>query len=58
MTWDPTGGQVAYNSDEFFEPKYWEPERYFQWIGSLWQAPSTGRVDVGPLRTEAAEVEP
>lgn len=44
------GGGLRIRGDDYYAPKYWQPERYFEWQDEAWDAiPRTGRVEVGDL---------
>lgn len=54
------GTGMTLRGDEYFAPKYWQPEKYWELQDALWKAPLKGRVRVGDVETvEPAEpVEP
>jgi hypothetical protein len=37
----------------YYDPDYWQPERYWAWQEKGWKNPPRGMVDVGPLSTPA-----
>lgn len=45
------GTGMTIRGDEYYAPKYWRAEKYFEWQDEVWQAPPTrkGRVEVGDL---------
>ena len=44
------GSGMAIRGDEYYAPKYWEPDQYFQMQDRAWNAPvREGRVEVGEL---------
>jgi len=51
-----SGGGLRISGEDYYAPKYWQAERYFEWQDEAWDAlPRTGRVKVGELeRADAA----
>ncbi|MBS7457102.1 tetratricopeptide repeat protein [Coralloluteibacterium stylophorae] len=45
----PGGTPIVIDGARFYDPQYWEPERYWAWQDDVWQAPPKGRVTVGEL---------
>lgn len=37
-------------STRYYDPRYWEPEQYWQWQDRKWKDPAKVQVEVGPLR--------
>ena len=51
--WAGTG--MTLRGDEYYAPKYWQPEKYWQLQDELWKAPLKGRVRVGEPETLEAK---
>ena len=34
---------------DFYAPKFWRPEQYFEWVDAVWKDPPAENVDVGPV---------
>ena len=45
----PTGEEVI-DGSKFYDPKYWDPEKYQAWHDSVWMRPRTGNVSIGELQ--------
>lgn len=43
------GGFEQIDATKFYDPKYWDPDKYLAWHDSLWMKPRVGRVTVGEL---------
>ena len=45
------GTGMTIRGDEYYAPKYWQAEKYFEWQDEVWEAPAArkGRVEVGEL---------
>jgi hypothetical protein len=57
----PGGLAMRIDAEEYFDDRYWEPDKYWDWQDFAWRAPRTGRVEVGPfeaLGEPAAEPPP
>lgn len=50
------GTGMTLSGDEYYAPKYWQPEKYWQLQDAIWKAPLKGRVRVGDV--EAVEPAP
>lgn len=46
-------GPMTIDGSSYYDPDYWEPERYWAWQEKGWKNPPRGMVDVGPLSTPA-----
>lgn len=46
-------GPVTIDSSKYYDPQYWEPERYWAWQEEGWKNPPRGVVNVGPLGVPA-----
>ena len=47
----PGGGVSApIPSTRYYDPRYWEPEQYWQWQDRKWKPPSAATVEVGPVQ--------
>ena len=42
----------------YYDKRYWQPERYWEWQDSIWKAPNTGSVAVRPLEVVPEADEP
>lgn len=47
-------GNLRISGEEFYNPMFWNAERFWAWQDSTWKDARTGTVDVGPV-TEAEE---
>jgi hypothetical protein len=45
-------GETKVSRLVYYDPKYWTPERYFEWTDAVWHEPPTGTVEIGPLRAD------
>lgn len=57
------GTGLTIRGDDYYAPKYWQPEKYFEWQDEVWDAPAArkGRVKVGEIEQTgkpASEKEP
>lgn len=45
------GTGMTLRGDEYYAPKYWQPDKYFEWQDEVWDAPAArkGRVKVGEI---------
>ena len=43
------GNGMSIRADEYYAPKYWQADKYFEWQDQVWDAPGArkGRVEVG-----------
>ncbi|HEY5972312.1 MAG TPA: hypothetical protein VIT22_10160 [Pseudoxanthomonas sp.] len=61
FTGPDAGTGMTIRGDEYYAPKYWQADKYFEWQHEVWDAPSArkGRVEVGELEKadKAAETE-
>lgn len=48
---DHSGQWVTIQGHHFYNPKYWDPNRYHEWADETWSAPPRGRVDIGELES-------
>jgi hypothetical protein len=46
-------GPMTIDGATYYDPDYWQPERYWAWQEKGWKNPPRGMVDVGPLSTPA-----
>ena len=44
-------GPMTIDGSTYYDPDYWQPERYWAWQEKGWKNPPRGMVDVGPLST-------
>lgn len=42
-------GEETIDGSKFYDPKYWEPEKYHAWHDSIWMTPRIGKVSVGEM---------
>ncbi|SFV32103.1 MULTISPECIES: SEL1-like repeat protein [unclassified Pseudoxanthomonas] len=49
------GTGMTLSGDEYYAPKYWQPEKYWQLQDAIWKAPLKGRVRVGDVETVEPE---
>lgn len=47
-------GPMTIDGSTYYDPDYWQPERYWAWQEKGWKNPPRGMVDVGPLSTPAS----
>jgi uncharacterized protein len=47
-------GVYTIDGSTYYNERYWNPESYFAWQDRVWNAPSQGRVDIGPLEAAPA----
>lgn len=48
---------MTIRGDEYYAPKYWQADKYFEWQDQVWGAPPRkGRVEVGELESASAPV--
>lgn len=54
------GGMTQIDGSKFYDPTYWDPEKYQNWHDATWTDPYTGTVIVGDVETTSrvGEVEP
>lgn len=44
------GTGMTIRGDEYYAPKYWRADKYFEWQDEIWEAPARkGKVEVGDL---------
>ena len=43
------GGFEQIDGSKFYEPKYWDPDKYQAWQDAIWMKPRIGRVSVGEV---------
>lgn len=45
------GSGMTIRADEYYAPKYWQADKYFEWQDQVWDAPAArkGRVEVGEV---------
>jgi hypothetical protein len=45
------GSGMSIRADEYYAPKYWQADKYFEWQDQVWDAPNArkGRVEVGDV---------
>lgn len=43
------GNWIRLDGEQFYNDKFWQPERYFEWQDQLWREPYRGRVEVGAV---------
>lgn len=48
------GTGMTLRGDEYYAPKYWQPEKYWQLQDAIWKAPLKGRVRVGDVENVPA----
>ena len=51
------GGYQQIDGTKFYDPRYWDPDKYQQWHDTIWQKPRVGRVTVGELE-KAGDTDP
>ena len=47
----PGGSSMSIDGSKFYDPVYWDPEKYQAWHDQVWMEPRTGNVDVGELES-------
>ena len=53
------GGEIEIGGDQFYDKRYWEPERYWQWQQEIVEGMRPGRVLIGePERAPDARAKP
>lgn len=52
------GGWKRLDTDEYYDQKYWVPEKYFAWQDRIGQLPPSGVVRIGPLSPSQQATEP
>jgi hypothetical protein len=45
----PSGQPIFIRGHHFYADKFWDPEKYHQWVDEIWNAAPAGRVEIGPL---------
>jgi uncharacterized protein len=45
----PGGAAHSISGDDFYDDRFWEPARYWEWQDHAWKQARTGRVDIRPL---------
>lgn len=58
IPWNGPGDGIPLRADEYYAPKYWKPEKYWELQDKIWHAPERGKVDVGEpmqVRDEVSE---
>lgn len=45
----PNGQSIYIRGDQFYAEKFWQPEKYHQWVDETWGETPEGKVDVGSL---------
>lgn len=53
----PTGTRRI-SGDEYYDPKFWEPDQYFRWQDSEWLPNPQGKVEVGEITSSDAPTPP
>lgn len=48
------GTGMTLTGEEYYAPKYWQPEKYWQLQDTIWKAPLKGRVKVGEVENVPA----
>ncbi|MBA3929842.1 MAG: hypothetical protein C0521_09675 [Xanthomonas sp.] len=49
------GSGMTVSGNEYYAPKYWQPEKYWQLQDAIWKAPLRGRVRVGEVESVPAD---
>lgn len=49
------GSGMTLSGGEYYAPKYWQPEKYWQLQDAIWKAPMKGRVNVGEIERVPAD---
>lgn len=49
-------GNQTIDASRFYDPTYWDPDRYRQWHDATWMAPRRGRVTVGDVERAGSRV--
>lgn len=54
------GSGITIRADEYYAPKYWQADKYFEWQDQLWDAPAArkGRVEVGDVEQTGKKADP
>jgi hypothetical protein len=47
------GGETTIDGSQYYADKFWQPEQYWTWQDAEWETLPRGRVDIGPLESEA-----
>jgi uncharacterized protein len=50
-------GVYTIDGSTYYNERYWDPQAYFAWQDRVWNAPSRGVVDIGPLEAAPAASE-
>ncbi len=50
-------GPITVNGSSYYDPEFWQPERYWAWQESQWKDPPKGIVDIGPLQRPVPDEE-
>ncbi|HYM86791.1 MAG TPA: hypothetical protein VET30_08640, partial [Pseudoxanthomonas sp.] len=45
------GTGMTISGDQYYAPKYWQPEKYWQLQDEIWRAPLRGKVSVGDIES-------
>lgn len=55
FTGPDAGSGMSIRADEYYAPKYWKADKYFEWQDQVWDAPGArkGRVEVGDVEQAA-----
>lgn len=54
----PGGGDITIDGSQFYNPKYWDPEKYRAWQDSIWKEPKMGLVQVGDVEKVEQPMQP
>jgi len=52
------GSYEKIDGTKFYDPRYWDPDKYQQWHDSIWLKPRVGRVTVGEIEQAGGKVAP
>lgn len=52
------GGAQTIDGDDFYDARYWDPDKYWAWQDRVWMKPRIGRVSVGELQQVEEAPEP
>lgn len=52
------GGEEVIDGSKFYDPKYWDPDKYQAWHDSIWMNPRTGSVSIGEIQKIGASTDP
>ena len=57
FTGPDAGKGLSIRGDEYYSPKYWQADKYFEWQDQIWDAPGArkGRVEVGDVEQAPAK---